>query len=283
MTADQQQWTTSQAGTRAGVTGGRAFLGRPHTDAQARPLAPAGGEWPAGTGQRAADDRGRRERVLLVEDDRLLARTLEELLEEGGFSAFPTSQGGEAIELAETYRFDLALLDLTLPDMSGHDVLQAFRTLRPGMPVIILSGATSLDAKLIGFEGGADDYVTKPFQTDELLARMHAVLRRARAGAPTEAQIGPLTVDFVGHRALVNGELVPLTGKEYACLEFLTQRRGSTVTKEMFLAHLYGGRNEPEMKIIDVFICKLRRKLKQAGAPAVIDTVWGRGYSIAAA
>jgi two-component system cell cycle response regulator CtrA len=95
-------------------------------------------------------------------------------------------------------------------------------------------------------------------------------------------EIGALVIDLVAHRALVGGLPVPLTGKEYACLEFLATRRGMTVTKEMFLAHLYGGRDEPEMKIIDVFICKLRRKLSDAGAAGIIETVWGRGYTIAA-
>lgn len=277
MTADHHQWSRKGAGS-PGVAGGRAFLGRSHAEDEAGRLAVLQPAMPP----QPHEDGARRKRVLLIEDDRLLAHALEELLEEGGFSAFPTTRGAEAVELAETYRFDLALLDLTLPDMPGHDVLATLRALRPEMPVIILSGVTSLDAKLNGFEAGADDYVTKPFQTDELLARMHAVLRRTRAGAPTEAQVGPLTLDLVGHRATVDGKVVPLTGKEYACLEFLVARRGSTVTKEMFLAHLYGGRNEPEMKIIDVFICKLRRKLKDAGAPHVVETVWGRGYSVPA-
>ncbi len=225
----------------------------------------------------------RRSRVLLVEDDAKLAEMLEEILGLAGFHVYISKRGVEAIELARNYRFDLALLDLSLPDISGHDVMQGFREVRAGMPVIILSGAGSLHSKLSVFEDGADDYVTKPFQADELIARIHAVLRRARSAAPTEISIGRLTMDLTGRRALVDDLPVPLTGKEYACLEFLVARRGSTVTKEMFLAHLYGGHNEPEMKIIDVFVCKLRRKLREAGVPSLIETVWGRGYTIAAA
>jgi two-component system, cell cycle response regulator CtrA len=220
-------------------------------------------------------------RLLLIEDDRLLSDALSRLLEEAGFTVYVTAFGEDAIDLARAYRFDVVLLDLSLPDMSGHLVLQKLRIARPEAPVIILSGETALATKLEGFQEGADDYVTKPFHRDELLARIHAVLRRSRAAAPSKLILGPLVLDLSARRALVDAEPIALTAKEYACLEFLAMRRGMTVTKEMFLAHLYGGRDEPEMKIIDVFICKLRRKLAEAGSPPLIETVWGRGYTIA--
>ncbi len=220
-------------------------------------------------------------RLLLVEDDRLLSDALSRMLEAVGFTVYVTAFGEDALELARAYRFDVVLLDLTLPDMAGHSVLQKLRLARPEAPVIILSGETALESKLEGFGEGADDYITKPFHRDELLARVNAVLRRARASTPSELVLGPLVLDLASRRALVSGIMVPLTAKEYACLEFLGQRRGMTVTKEMFLQHLYGGRDEPEMKIIDVFICKLRRKLAEAGSPPLIETVWGRGYTIA--
>ena len=224
---------------------------------------------------------GRTTRLLLVEDDRLLSDALSRMLELAGFTVYVTAFGDDALDLARAYKFDIILLDLTLPDIPGQIVLQRLNQLRPDAPVIILSGEASVETKLEGFLEGADDYVTKPFNRDELLARIHAVLRRARAAAPMELAIGPLTLDLSAHRATVEGMPVPLTGKEYACLEYLATRRGMTVTKEMFLAHLYGGRDEPEMKIIDVFICKLRKKLSEAGAPPLIETVWGRGYTIA--
>lgn len=220
-------------------------------------------------------------RLLLVEDDRLLSDALSRMLELAGFTVYVTGFGEDALDLARAYRFDVVVLDLSLPDMSGGQVLQQLQVMRPDTPVIILSGESALESKIENFLEGADDYVTKPFHRDELLARIHAVLRRSRAAAPQEIQLGDLTLDLVAHRASVGGVQVPLTGKEYACLEYLATRRGMTVTKEMFLAHLYGGRDEPEMKIIDVFICKLRRKLAEAGAPPVIETVWGRGYTIA--
>jgi len=220
-------------------------------------------------------------RLLLVEDDRLLSDALSRMLELAGFTVYVTGFGEDALDLARAYRFDVVVLDLTLPDITGGQVLQQLQQMRPDTPVIILSGEAALESKIENFLEGADDYITKPFHRDELLARIHAVLRRSRAAAPQEIHLGALTLDLVAHRASVAGVQVPLTGKEYACLEYLATRRGMTVTKEMFLSHLYGGRDEPEMKIIDVFICKLRRKLAEAGAPPVIETVWGRGYTIA--
>ncbi len=221
-------------------------------------------------------------RLLLVEDDRELSDALSRALEMSGFTVYVTGYGEDALDLARAYRFDVVVLDLTLPDMAGQQVLQQLHQTRPDTPVIILSGETDLEAKIENFLEGADDYITKPFHRDELIARIHAVLRRVRSAAPQQVELGTLVIDLVAHRALVGGLPVPLTGKEYACLEFLATRRGMTVTKEMFLAHLYGGRDEPEMKIIDVFICKLRRKLSDAGATGIIETVWGRGYTIAA-
>jgi two-component system cell cycle response regulator CtrA len=219
-------------------------------------------------------------RLLLVEDDRLLADSLSRLLEQAGFTVYVTAFGEDALDLARTFRFDLVLLDLTLPDMPGDAVLKALREVRAETPVIILSGADDLDTKLDRFQEGADDYLTKPFAVEELVARAHALLRRAQSSAPASLRAGPLMLDLSARRATVEDTPVPLTGKEFACLEFLLSRRGMTVTKEMFLAHLYGGRDEPEMKIIDVFICKIRRKLAEAGAPPLIETVWGRGYTV---
>ncbi len=226
----------------------------------------------------------RTSRLLVVEDDRLLAEALSRMLEEAGYTVYVTGFGEDALELARAYRFDVVLLDLSLPDMPGQAVLKRLRSAQAvgqgHVPIVILSGESSLSTKLEGFEEGADDYVTKPFHRDELLARVNAVVRRARAAAPSELVLGPVVLDLQARRAMIDGRAVPLTGKEYSCLEFLASRRGMTVTKEMFLSHLYGGRDEPEIKIIDVFICKLRRKLAEAGAPPLIETVWGRGYTI---
>jgi two-component system cell cycle response regulator CtrA len=257
----------SPAASRSGP-----LLARPHGAASRVPA--------ARRGRAAAAPAGRTSRVLLVEDDPVLANRLVEMLEAAGYTVYLTGFGEDALDLSRAYRFDSILLDLSLPDMPGQTVLKRLRLGQSHTPIIILSGESSLSVKLEGFDEGADDYVVKPFHADELLARVAAVIRRARASAPTEIALGALTLDLVTRRALVGESLVPLTGKEYQCLEFLALRRGTTVTKEMFLAHLYGGQDEPEMKIIDVFICKLRRKLADAGCPPLIETVWGRGYTI---
>ncbi len=221
-------------------------------------------------------------RVLLVEDDRLMARSVELILDEAGLDHETAATGEAALEYARTYEFDMVLLDLTLPDISGHEVLKQLRQLRISTPVLILSGDSETGTKVIGFGAGADDYVTKPFDKAELLARIHALVRRSQGHAQSVIITGPVSIDLAARTVSVNGRRVGLTGKEYAILEMLSLRKGMTLTKEMFLTHLYGGRDEPELKIIDVFVCKLRKKLHEAGAPSsgCIETVWGRGYAL---
>jgi two-component system cell cycle response regulator CtrA len=190
-----------------------------------------------------------------------------------------TDVGEEAIDLAKLYDFDLILLDLGLPDMSGHDVLRQLRLAKIHAPVLILTGAEDTDSKLKGFGLGADDYMTKPFQREELIARIHAIIRRSKGHAHSIIKTGLIEVNLDMKTVKVGGQPAHLSGKEYQILELLSLRKGSTMTKEMFLNHLYGGMDEPDMKIIDVFICKLRKKLEQTpGCGKYIETVWGRGY-----
>ena len=146
-------------------------------------------------------------------------------------------------------------------------------------PVLILSGINEMDSKVRSFGFGADDYVTKPFHREELTARIHAVVRRSKGHSQSVIRTGKLAVNLDAKTVEVDGARVHLTGKEYAMLELLSLRKGTTLTKEMFLNHLYGGMDEPELKIIDVFICKLRKKLSMAcEGENYIETVWGRGY-----
>ena len=172
------------------------------------------------------------------------------------------------------------MLDLMLPDIEGFEVVRRMRVSRNDTPVLILSGLSRPQAKVKGLGLGADDFITKPFDKAELLARMQAIVRRSKGFSQPSLRVGPLLLNLDSHEVTVDGQPVHLTGKEYAILELLVLRKGMVLTKEAFLNHLYGGMDEPEMKIIDVFICKLRKKLALAGADNLIGTVWGRGYMI---
>jgi two-component system cell cycle response regulator CtrA len=220
-------------------------------------------------------------RILLIEDDSATAMGIELMLQSEGFNVYTTDLGEEGVELAKIYDYDLILLDLTLPDMGGIEVLRALRTGKIATPVMILSGNAEVGAKVKTFTGGADDYMTKPFHKDELVARIHAVVRRSKGHAQNVIKTGEITVNLDAKSVEVAGARVHLTGKEYQLMELLSLRKGATLTKEMFLNHLYGGMDEPEQKIIDVFICKLRKKLTDAtGGAHHIETVWGRGYTL---
>jgi len=218
-------------------------------------------------------------RVLLVEDDPSTAKSIELMLSHANLNVYTTDLGEEGIDLAKLYDYDLILLDINLPDMNGHEVLRQLRLSRIETPILILSGEDGTESKLKGFGFGADDYMTKPFHREELVARIHAIIRRSKGHAQSIIKTGAISVNLDAKTVEVEGGPVHLTGKEYQMLELLSLRKGTTLTKEMFLNHLYGGMDEPELKIIDVFICKLRKKLSEAtGGDNHIETVWGRGY-----
>ena len=220
-------------------------------------------------------------RVLLIEDDRATADSIDLMLKSEGFNVFTTELGEEGVDLGKLYDYEIILLDLSLPDMSGYDVLRALRVSKIKTPILILSGTTGIENKVKGLGFGADDYLTKPFHKDELVARIHAIVRRSKGHAQSAVQTGDLVVDLDAKSVAINDSRVYLTSKEYQILELLSLRKGTTLTKEMFLNQLYGGMDEPEIKIIDVFICKLRKKLGGAsGGKEYIETVWGRGYSL---
>ena len=218
-------------------------------------------------------------RILLIEDDPATSKSIELMLGHANFNVYTTDLGEEGIDLAKLYDYDLILLDLVLPDINGHDVLRQLRVARIDTPILILSGETDTENKMRGFGSGADDYLTKPFHREELIARIHAIIRRSKGHSQSIIKTGDIEVNLDGKTVEVRGNTVHLTGKEYQILELLSLRKGTTLTKEMFLNHLYGGMDEPELKIIDVFICKLRKKLSEAtGRENHIETVWGRGY-----
>ena len=218
-------------------------------------------------------------RILLVEDDPTTSRSIELMLTHANLNVYCTDLGEDGVDLAKLYDYDLILLDLNLPDMSGHEVLRQLRMARIETSILILSGDDDTENKIKGFGFGADDYMTKPFHREELVARIHAIIRRSKGHSQSVIRTGQVNVNLDAKTVDVMGASVHLTGKEYQMLELLSLRKGTTLTKEMLLNHLYGGMDEPELKIIDVFICKLRKKLAEAtGGQNYIETVWGRGY-----
>ncbi len=218
-------------------------------------------------------------RVLLVEDDLSTQQSIELILKSEGMVVDSTDLGEDGLEIGKIYDYDIIVLDLMLPDMHGLEVLKRLRDSRVETPVLILTGLGETGDKVKGLGVGADDYLTKPFDKKELLARIQAIVRRSKGHAQSVIRTGRLAVNLDAHTVEVDDQPVHLTGKEYGILELLSLRKGTTLTKEMFLNHLYGGMDEPELKIIDVFICKLRKKLSSAtDGDNYIETIWGRGY-----
>lgn len=219
-------------------------------------------------------------RVLLIEDDLTAARTIALMLRAAGAVVDHSAAGVEAVELTRHYEYDIILLDLMLPDIEGFEVVRRLRIARNDTPILVLSGLVRSPAKVKALGLGADDFITKPFDNAELLARMQAVARRAKGFSQPVLRVGPIELNLDSREVTVDGREVHLTGKEYSILELMVLRKGMVLTKEAFLNHLYGGMDEPEMKIVDVFVCKLRRKMAKAGADGMIGTIWGRGYMI---
>ena len=218
-------------------------------------------------------------RVLLIEDDSSTAKSIELMLKSEGYVIDVTDLGEDGLDLSKVYDYDIIVLDLMLPDMDGYDVLKQMRDSKIETPILILSGLGEMENKIKGLGYGADDYLTKPFDKRELVARIQAIVRRSQGHAQSTIEVGKIVINLDSRTVDVDGEMVHLTGKEYGILELMALRKGTTLTKEAFLNHLYGGMDEPELKIIDVFICKLRKKLEDAtGGDNYVETVWGRGY-----
>lgn len=220
-------------------------------------------------------------RVLLIEDDPSTARSIELTLRAHEIVCDTANLGEEGVEIGKLYDYDIILLDLMLPDIDGYEVLLRLRSAKIKIPILILSGLSSADQKIKGLGFGADDYLTKPFDRGELIARIQAIVRRSKGHAESVIRFDKVSINLDTRIVEVAGNQVHLTNKEYAILELLAMRKGTVLTKEMFLNHLYNGMDEPEIKIIDVFVCKLRKKLADsANGTNYIETVWGRGYML---
>ena len=221
-------------------------------------------------------------RVLLIEDDTATAKAIELMLRSEDYVCDSTDLGEDGLDIGKLYDYDLIVLDLTLPDIDGLEVLRRLRASKVKTPILILSGLSQSDTKAKALTAGADDYLTKPFDRDELVARIQAIVRRANGHSDSVIRTGSLSINLDTRTVAVDGMLIHLTRCEYSVLELLAIRKGSILTKEMFLNHLYGGMDEPETKIIDVFISKLRKKLSAVNGENYIETVWGRGYFLQA-
>lgn len=220
-------------------------------------------------------------RLLIVEDEGNISKRIERACTSNGFKCQITTNGIEALDMLKFYDYEAIILDLMLPDIDGFEILSRIRAIRNCTPVIVLSGLTSTEDKVKCLTLGADDYLTKPFSKVELLARLHAVIRRTAGHFSSIITVGPIELDIRQRIVTIYGSEMPLTSKEYSILELLLLRKGSVLPKEAFLDHIYGGMDEPELKIVDVFICKLRKKISDlTGGLNLIETVWGRGYTL---
>lgn len=217
-------------------------------------------------------------RILLIEDDLVAAKGTSLMLKSVGAVVDHSDTGEEGLELARHYDYDIVVLDLMLPDIEGYEVVRRLRVSRNDTPVLILSGPLRPEVRAKGLNLGADDFITKPFDTAEFVALLRAIVRRNKGFSHPLLRVGPLQLDLNAHEVSVNGQAMTFTVTEYAMLELLAVHKGVSVSRETFLDHLYGGIDEPAMKSLDVVICKLRKKLAAAGADDIIITVRGRGY-----
>ena len=222
-------------------------------------------------------------RILVVEDESNVARRIEMSCTDDGFSCDIAENGSDALEMMKFYDYDAVVLDLMLPDIDGFEIISRIRKIKNNTPIIVLSGLNAVDDKVKCLTIGADDYLTKPFSKIELLARIYAIIRRNAGHSSSVIEVNPITIDIKKRSVTVYGRPISLTSKEYAILELLALKKGAVLPKEAFLNHLYGGMDEPELKIVDVFICKLRKKISDmTGGLNCIETVWGRGYTLRA-
>lgn len=215
-------------------------------------------------------------RVLLVEDEPRIAAFVEKGLRANGFATTTVSEGGAALGLAATGQFDLVILDLGLPDLDGLDVLRELRSRDRSLPVVVLTARDGVHDTVAGLEGGADDYVTKPFRFEELLARIRARLRDDRAPEETVLTAGAATLDLRTRRAGIRGRLVDLSAREFALAELFFRHPGQVLSRQQLLSHVWGYDFEPGSNVVDVYVGYLRKKLGKE----LIASVRGMGYRL---
>ena len=215
-------------------------------------------------------------RILIVEDDEILANTLKEGLTEEGYAVDVAYSGDDGLYMAETMPYDVIILDIMLPEMDGFTILEKLRAKEIDTPVLILTARDSIDDKVKGLDRGADDYITKPFEFSELLARIRALLRRATGKRSPVIKIRDITIDTASHEVYKGDKKISLSSKEYAILLYLATNRGKVITRDELMEHIYDWEKSIESNVIDVYINFLRKKLSKD----LIETVRGAGYII---
>lgn len=215
-------------------------------------------------------------RILIAEDEARIVSFLEKGLRAAGYTTLAVSDGIDALGLARDDSFELLILDLGLPGIAGHEVLRRMRSRGETMPVIILSARSGVEDAVAGFEGGADDYVVKPFRFEELLARVRVRLRAQPAADSAVLRAGNIALDLRTRRALVGERNIELTAREFALLEHLLRHAGQVLSREQLLSHVWGYDFDPGSNVVDVYIRYLRKKL----GDDVVDTVRGMGYRL---
>ncbi len=217
--------------------------------------------------------------ILIVEDDPIVAKSIAMALEDEGHFHMITDTAEDGINAAREGIYDAVILDINLPDGDGFQFAKTLRRSQISTSVLVVSGRATVTDRVVALTSGADAYLTKPFDRQELIASLNAIIRRSNGHADNRIVTGPIILDLTRHEVMIGKDRLNLTSKEYHILELLSLRKGTTLTKSHFINHLYGGIDEPESKIIDVFICKLRRKLAaMTGGQNFIHTVWGQGY-----
>ncbi|MGW1343074.1 response regulator transcription factor [Kribbella sp. NPDC002412] len=216
-------------------------------------------------------------RILIAEDEELIASFVAKGLRANGFTPTTVGFGQVALDRALTSEFDLLVLDLGLPDLDGFTVLARLRAAGSTMPVVILTARDSVDDTVAGLEGGADDYIPKPFRFEELLARIRLRLRDDRTAEPTVLRCGDLSLDLRSRRASADGRVVELTAREFVLVEMFLRNPGQVLSRQQLLSHIWGYDYDPGSNIVDVYVRYLRKKL----GPKRIETVRGMGYRLA--
>jgi DNA-binding response OmpR family regulator len=217
-------------------------------------------------------------RVLIVEDDPAIVRFLERGLAAHGHQAVTADNGRDGVQIAADETVDFVLLDIMLPGMDGQEVLRRIRARRPGVPVLMLTARDEVRDKVNALDGGADDYLTKPFDLEELLARMRALVRRADQPQAARIQIGDLKMDLRSHRVWRGEKLVELSSREFALLEYFVRHQGQVLSRQQILSAVWDYAFDPGSNVVDVYVSYLRNKLDRRGAPSLIATVRGAGY-----